>query len=276
MKSKDKTRFNKICKDIKQIKIQGATNVAKYALRAYYLFPNSESKKKLLSLRPTEPMLRNILKIVNKFDKEYILNHFELTQDIINEEIYKLIKKNYVIFTHCHSSSVVKALIYAKKKGKKFEIYNTETRPLYQGRTTAKELSKAGIKVTNFVDSAVDIALDKEQGTDNVDLILLGADAILKDGVINKVGSGVIADLAKIHKIPLYIVSDSWKYSDKKVKLEQRKYNEVWKINKNIKIRNPAFEKIDSKLIKGIISELGVNTYKGFISKVKRTYKEMF
>jgi len=276
MKLTNKQRFNNICKDIKEIKIQGATNVAKAALKSYYLFPSKKTKKKLLSLRPTEPMMYNILKIITKCDESYFLDHFEKTQEMINRQVSKLIKKNDVVFTHCHSSSVVKALIYTKKQGKKFEVYNTETRPLYQGRKTAKELSKAGIKVTNFVDSAIGIALDKEQGTKNVDLVLLGADAILKDGVINKVGSNTIAELAYYQKIPVYIIADSWKYSNKPVKLEQRKYEEVWKKHKNINIRNPAFEKIESKYIKGIISELGKFTLKGFISQVKKKYKLMF
>ena len=33
----NKIRFNSICRKIKEIKIQGATNVAKAALKAYFL-----------------------------------------------------------------------------------------------------------------------------------------------------------------------------------------------------------------------------------------------
>ena len=58
---KKKKKFNKISRDIKSIKIQGARNIAKQALFAYSLFPNKNSKKKLISLRPTEPMLINVL-----------------------------------------------------------------------------------------------------------------------------------------------------------------------------------------------------------------------
>ena len=63
----NKKRFNKICKDIKDIKIQGARNIAKAALYAYSIYPSFSSKKKLLSLRPTEPMLVNVL---NRIEKE--------------------------------------------------------------------------------------------------------------------------------------------------------------------------------------------------------------
>ena len=48
-----KKRFDKICRDIKSVKIQGAANVAKAGFRAYKLFPNKKTKDKILSLRPT-------------------------------------------------------------------------------------------------------------------------------------------------------------------------------------------------------------------------------
>ena len=60
-----KKRFNQIVKDIKEIKIQGARNIAKKALYAYSLIPTRTSKKKLLSSRPTEPMMENILDMGN-------------------------------------------------------------------------------------------------------------------------------------------------------------------------------------------------------------------
>jgi ribose 1,5-bisphosphate isomerase len=266
-----KKKLQKIYSDIKTVKIQGATNVAKAAVKAYLLKPDKKNKERLMELRPTEPALSNALNFLKKWPKEKVLGHFKNAQDKINKLVYKIVKNKEVIYTHCRSTNVVKALLYAKKKGKKFEIYNTETRPLYQGRKTARELGKAGIKVTTFVDAATAIALEKKQETKKADLILLGADAILKDGVINKVGSGMIAELAYLHKIPLYVVADSWKFSPKNVKIEERDFQEVWeKAPKRIKIRNPAFEKVDKKYVKAIISEYGILKYSEFVKKTKK------
>jgi ribose 1,5-bisphosphate isomerase len=261
--AKRQKQFNKICKDIKEIKIQGARNVAKAALKAYFLIPNKSSKKKLLSLRPTEPMMHYVLELAEKGkSKKEILEHFELAQEKINLYVDKLIKNNSVIFTHCHSTNVINALIYSRKKGKKFEIYNTETRPLYQGRKTAKELSKNHIKVTLFVDSAVGVALAKEMKTKKVNAVFLGADAITSQGVINKIGSETIAILAKKNKIPVYIIADSWKYSKAKVPIEQRKINEIWdEAPEKIKIKNPSFEFVPKKYIAGIITENGLKKW---------------
>ena len=268
---KNKKRFNQIVRDIKSIKIQGARNIAKSALKAYHTSPNKKSKNKLLGLRPTEPMLQNVLERAEKEDYKKILRHFDEAQEKINGAVIKIIKNNDVIFTHCHSTNVSNALIHAKKKGKKFEVYNTETRPLFQGRKTAKELRKAGIKVTMFVDSALGVALSREQGTKKASKVFIGADALTKKGVINKVGSEVIAQIAKVNKIPFYVIADSWKFSKKNIPIEQRKLNEVWdKAPKNIKIKNPAFEFVPKKLITGIISEYGLMAYDKFVKKASQ------
>jgi ribose 1,5-bisphosphate isomerase len=257
-------KFNQICRDIKSIKIQGAENVAKRAYYAYKLIPTKSSKKRLIMLRPTEPLLVNLLKIADKYSYSEIIGNLNKNQDRINKEVFRMIKNNSIIFTHCHSTTVIKSLIYSKNKGKKFEVHNTETRSLYQGRKTAKELEKAGIKTTMFIDSAMELAIKKCK------IILLGADAITKKGVINKIGSGLISEIAKDHKIPLYILSDSLKYTDKKIRIEQRPDEEVWENHpKKLRIINPAFEFVPKENITGIISELGVLSYNEFLKRVK-------
>jgi len=262
--------FNKICKDIKSIKIQGARNIAKAGLKAYNLIPTKASKNKLLSQRPTEPMLQRVLDLAEKqISTKEIQEHFNKAQEKINNYVLKIIKNNDIIFTHCHSTNVTQSLINAKKNGKSFEVYNTETRPLYQGRKTAKELSKAKIKITQFVDSGINIALTKKQGTKKATKVFLGADALTKKGIINKVGSELIARIAKQEKIPVYIIADSWKFTNKKIPIEQRGINEVWdQAPKKIKIKNPAFEFVSKKYITKIITEFGIQSYNEFLKRV--------
>ena len=267
---KNKKKFNKIVENIKKIKIQGARNIARAALYAYSLSPTDSSKNKLIKARPTEPMLVNVLRNYESLGYKKTLEHFDEAQEKINKIVLKLIKNNSVIFTHCHSTNVINSLIYAKKHGKKFEVYNTETRPLFQGRKTAKELAKARIKITMFIDSALDDALSGKQGARKPNIVFLGADALLKNGVINKIGSELIAKIAKQIKIPVYIVADSWKFSKNKIPLEQRNLKEVWdNAPKNIKIKNPAFEFVDKKYISGIVTESGFMKYEKFVKRMK-------
>lgn len=268
-----KYRFNRICRNISQVRIQGATNVAKAALKAYSIFPTKQAKLKLLRLRPTEPMLSYVLSLADKMQKKKILEHFNEAQNKINREVFMLIKGNPVIFTHCHSTNVVRALIYAKKHGRHFEIYNTETRPLFQGRKTASELSRAGIKVTNFIDAAASVALapPKFQHLRAASMVFLGADALLKGVVINKTGSRMIAQLAHDYKIPVYIIADSWKYAARGARIEQRNFKEVWNPRQNrIHVKNPAFEAVPKKLITKIITERGTQDYEDFIRSIKK------
>ena len=199
--------------------------------------------------------------------------HFEEVDKKISEFASRKISNSTIIFTHCHSSSVMKALINAKQDGKRFEVHNTETRPLYQGRITAKELSQQGIPVVHYVDSAARIALKK------ADIMLLGADAITSEGkVINKIGSELFAEVADRYDIPLYICSDSWKFDPLSIfgfeeEIEKRSSKEIWPTApKGVAIDNIAFEKIDPDLITGIISELGVYKAEVFVEEIKKVY----
>ena len=262
-----KESLKKIFVDIKSVKIQGATDIAKAAVRAWRLSPGKATARKLLSLRPTEPMLSHVVQLLEKGVSEAeVLGHFYSAQKKMNTEIEKLLRgrKKLVVMTHCHSTNVLKGLLALHKK-KKFFVVNTETRPLYQGRKTARELGNAGVKVETFVDSAMVQAVEK------ADVILFGADALLRKGVVNKIGSRALAELAAAHKKPVYVVADSWKFAPRGVRLEERDFHEVWKkAPKNVIVRNPAFGFIPKKLVKGVISELGKKSLDGFVKAVGR------
>ncbi|MBM3200693.1 hypothetical protein FJZ53_07165 [Candidatus Woesearchaeota archaeon] len=271
--------FEQVCRDIKSLKIQGATNVAKAGIQALKIKHDPASVKKIISLRPTEPALRNAINFSLKDIKknpDLALKHFGEAKKKIIEIGAREIPKDSIVFTHCHASTVTGILKEAFKT-KKFEVHCTETRPLYQGRITAEELASAKIPVTMFVDSAARYALKKSS------IALLGADAILSSGkVANKIGSELFAEVARKYDIPLFICTDSWKFDPLTVwgyteELEKREAKEVWSNPpKGVKISNIAFELISQELITGIISELGVYNPETFIVEVKKAYPWMF
>ena len=260
--------FSKICSDIKNVKIQGAINVAKSALKAYSINPTKNAKRKLISLRPTEPAMFNALNIAEKKSIQFAEQHFTNAQQFINHYVLKMIPSKSIIATHCHSNTLAEALISAHKSGKNFKVVLTETRPLYQGRKTASQLSRAGINVSYFVDAAM------HESIKQADLVMLGADAVTPKGAINKIGSAAIAEIANTHKKPLYIVTDSWKYYSKPLLIEQRPKKEIWsKAPGKINLKNPAFEIVPKKHISKIISELGLNSYSSFLKEAKKELK---
>ena len=272
-------KFEQICKDIKSLKIQGAVNVAKEGVKALKLKHDSDSIKKLIGLRPTEPALRNAIKFSLKDIKknpDKVLKHFENTKKKIAKIGARKIQNGSIVFTHCHSSTVTSIIIEAAKT-KKFEVYCTETRPMFQGRKTAKELADAKIPVTLFVDSAARYALKKS------DIMFIGADAIMSSGkVANKIGSELFAEVAKKYDVPVFVCTDSWKFDPMTIwgyeeEIEKRVTKEVWaNPPKGVNISNIAFELVHPDIIEGVISELGVYNLDSFISEVKKAYTWMF
>ncbi len=274
-----------------KLEIQGARNVAIAAIKALealaeetnaktrkdFLRELEEARVTLFASRATEPLMRNavrwIISQVENSDKEKVhvltkivssssslfLKNLEASKEDISEIGAKRIRDKMVVFTHCHSSTVTYLLSKAKKDGKTFEVVCTETRPVFQGRITAKEMLALGVKTTFIVDSAARSFMR------HADIVIVGADAITSEGnVINKIGTSTIALLARESRKPFYVVSELLKFDPATVcgdyeKIEERSPDEVWKgAPKKLLIRNPAFDVIRRDFIHGVICEEGV------------------
>jgi len=187
----------------------------------------------------------------------------------------KLIKKHMNIMTHCHSWSVVKLLVTAHKQDKDIHVYNTETRPLYQGRKTSQDLVKAGVSDTMITDDSAPFFIDNVYESDiDIDMLIIGSDAIKMDGSIyNKIGSFSLALAARHSKIPVYIVGSLTKVdTENTVKIEQRSGKELRaEAPKWLNIINYAFDMVPAKFITGIITEYGIIKPKD-IKKVVKKY----
>ena len=284
-------------KNIKSLKIQGATSVARACLLALQKLKIKNEKlkieelekvvEKLAHARPTEPLTRNCLSYIlwqvkkgGKLIENIDLMLARLT-DVENEIVKNgvgLIKPGMRILTHCHSSMVENVLKAAHQKGIEFFVYVTETRPRFQGRITAKNLTEAGIKTTMITDSAASSTLSRLDEIE-IDLVLLGCDAISTDGsCVNKVGSYAIGLAAKEAKIPLCIISTLLKFAPetktgKLVNIEERRPSEIWKAPpKELRIIGPAFDFVPADKITSYITEFGVIKPKKIKTKIRRNY----
>lgn len=293
-----------IIKDIKSVKIQGATNVAIASLQALKkkikLFPKIDKQDlihdvdALKNARPTEPMTKNACvylseKINSSKEEDWqkkILSEIDLFLSKINDINYEivergtsLIKKDLVVLTHCHSSLVEKILIESVKRNRNLTVFVTETRPLNQGQITAKNLTRAGVEVVMITDSEAANILangyDKNGKNIKINIVLVGADAINKNGQIafNKTGTYGIAESAHANKIPLYIVSSLLKVSKDKVVIEVRKDSEISSLKRrNFDVYNPAYDAIPAALINGYLTEFGLISSKKIEYFVSRYY----
>lgn len=283
--------YNEIIQKIKDLEIQGARNIAIAAVEAFGLklkeTKDPEELQKahdeLVATRATEPALRNALKycIENYKDDPEIaqkaVEHFAKSKEKIAEYGAKKIHDGMKVFTHCHSSTARAIIEKAWDEGKRFEVYNTETRPKFQGRKTATKLAAKGIPVTHFVDSAGRSMLRK------CDLFLFGCDAVTAEGkLINKIGTEMLAEAAHESRIDAYSCTNAWKFNPltlygEEEEIEQRDTNEVWEDPpKGVKIYNPAFEITSPDMFTGVITELGIYKGESLIEAVKEEYPWMF
>ena len=121
-----------------------------------------------------------------------------------------------------------------------------------------------GIPVTLITDNMVGYVMYKGL----VDKIIVGADRIVRDAVINKIGTYTVAVLAREHNIPFYVAAPLSTFdlniSAKDVIIEERDPKEVTQI-KSIRIAplgvnalNPAFDITPIEYVDAIICERGV------------------
>ena len=202
----------------------------------------------------------------------------------IGENGLELIPDNAKILTHCNTGGLAtgefgtafSVILHAHHAGKLKQVWVDETRPLLQGsRLTAWELQKAEIPFNLNVDSAA--AFLMQQG--KVDLVILGADRITKNGdTANKIGTYSLAVLADAHNIPFYVAApystiDMELETGSEIEIEQRDADEVTNFgNKQtapdkVDVYNPAFDITPNHLISAIITEKGV---------IKPNYKTNF
>jgi methylthioribose-1-phosphate isomerase len=193
----------------------------------------------------------------------------------IGEHGSKLISSGDAILTHCNAGAlatvdygtalgVVRA---AWEQGKRISVIATETRPNLQGaRLTAYELKTMGIPFVLITDNMVGYVMSKRL----VNCVITGADRIVKDAVINKIGTYSIAVLAREHHIRFYAAAPlstfDLNHATKDVTIEERSSEEITRIGSGIiaprgtKTLNPAFDVTPMRYVTAIICEKGVFT----------------
>ena len=187
----------------------------------------------------------------------------------------ELIKDGFVVLTHCNAGPLATAgygtalgvIKAAWEQGKKIEVIVTETRPLLQGaRLTAWELMQEKIPATLITDSMAGYFLSRGK----ISCVIVGADRIAANGdTANKIGTYILAVLAKENGIPFYVAAptssiDLSLSSGEEIPIEERNPEEVTSIKgvrlapKGVTAANPAFDITPHRYITAIITEKGI------------------
>jgi len=205
--------------------------------------------------------------------------------EILNEDIKinrtmgslgaALLEDGACVLTHCNAGALATAghgtalgvIRSAVEVGKNITVIADETRPFLQGaRLTAWEMVQEGIPVSLISDNMSGHLMSHGE----VDAIVVGTDRVASNGdVANKIGTYMVAVLAKRHNIPFYVACplstiDLSITSGSEIPIEERPIEEVtgyrdfqWAA-KGISVRNPAFDVTPADLVTAIITEKGV------------------
>ena len=179
------------------------------------------------------------------------------------------------VLTHCNTGALatggdgtaLAVITTAWSRGRRFEVFADETRPLFQGaRLTAWELVQRGIPVTVLVDGAAAQLLR----TGRVAACIVGADRITARGdVANKIGTYSLALAAAAHGVPFFVAAPSSTFDltledGGDIPIEERAADEVLRplgvpaAPQGAAAYNPAFDVTPARLIRGIVTERGV------------------
>jgi len=171
-------------------------------------------------------------------------------------EALTLISDGATIMTHSRSSTVLRALLLAKERGRNFGVLCTESRPICEGRELATQLAQQGIDVTLFTDAAM------AHFVSQIDLAMVGADSLSSQGVVNKMGTHALALVAKAHGVPFYALCGTEKFlpSDyPRMEIELKDPREVWEDSpKGVTVLNYYFDLTPLECVSGLVTEKGL------------------
>jgi methylthioribose-1-phosphate isomerase len=306
--TKEVTITLKTCEDVAEaietMKIRGAPLLgaaAAYALALTACNSKAKTKQKLIreleksakTIRATRPTAVNLFwaldRTLNKArtasgrtdqvaalvveEANRIAEEDAATNRLIGKHGANLIHDGDAVLTHCNAGALATVdfgtalgvLKAAWQQGKRFRVYVDETRPLLQGsRLTAYELKREGIPVTVMTDSTAGYVMHKRM----VNKVMVGADRIVRDAVINKIGTFTAAVLAKEHRVPFYVAAPKstfdLEHAAADIVIEERKPEEVTHIGSNriapegVDVLNPAFDVTPLRYVSAIVCETGV------------------
>ncbi len=187
-----------------------------------------------------------------------------------------LIENDSTVLTHCNAGALATGGVWgtalgvirgAINQGKNISVIADETRPYLQGaRLTAWELLQDDIPVTLITDNMSGHMMKKGK----VQAVVVGSDRIAANGdVANKIGTYMVAVLARQHNIPFYVAAplstvDLNCPTGDEIPIEERDIREITHIKdiqlspEGISVSNYAFDVTPTEFVTAIITEKGV------------------
>ena len=173
----------------------------------------------------------------------------------IAAEALQVILPGTTLLTHSRSSTVLGALLHVRSAGTDFGVVCTESRPLYEGRTLAEELSRAGIPTTLVTDAEIGLVMER------VGVVVVGADAVSLKGMVNKTGTYGLALVARAHGRPFHSLCGTQKFLPEQYPyfdIERKDPVEVWPAHPpEVNVLNYYFDLTPLQYVTSLVTEEG-------------------
>ena len=163
------------------------------------------------------------------------------------------------VMTHSYSSTVVALLKDIASRGRDIDIIITRSGTGRTGEKIARELGDCGLPITFVDDTAVGLYMPM------VNKVLLGADTVCTDGVVNGVGSYPLALMAARHRVPIYILADTLKFDTGLIRedvdvedIDGEELIDPANLPQAVSVSNPHFDMTPLELITGVVTEQGI------------------
>lgn len=153
------------------------------------------------------------------------------------------------------SSSTVRAAVRERHAEGKLRVVCLESRPMNEGHLMAEALARDGVPVLLAVDAAAHCLLP------SADVVLLGADSIGDRGMVNKIGSRVLAASARSMGIPVLVAADRTKLLPPGFPQpveDDRPTEEVGRTLSGVRIWNRYFETLPLDEVTSVVTDSGV------------------
>ena len=240
---------------MRQDKISGAAEIEPMMMKLILKYVEREglfdTSMKMLKAYPSMGSLWNIANFAFLYGKEAEkkFEEMKMASEKLIRKATSIIKDGTTVATYSRSSTVLKILKECKEK--EIRIMCSEARPRYEGRKLAREL------YTDFeIFFSTDVSLLSM--IENADIILIGADAITENNMVNKVGTSVLASYAMEMDKPLYVATTSYK-AFPYVFIKEESKREIWEnAPPNVKIKNFYFDATPISKISYFITENGL------------------
>ncbi|HVP22729.1 MAG TPA: hypothetical protein VMS77_02305 [Conexivisphaerales archaeon] len=219
----------KVIKEVKADRSTGAIGLAIKALDAFKPLgetPGSDIKmvrgvsRQLLKARPTMVCVGNAsselcCRVIDKLgegdagkfasaEAEKLQRKMVLSRIAIANAFAQYLSRPVVVLTVSDSQTVLETL--RRSKEMLAQVFVTVSDPGGEGRALSEKLSSGGIRNILVPDMVVGSIMPK------VDVVLLGADAVLSDGsVVNKLGSNTAAKIAYVEGKQVFFLAEAMK-----------------------------------------------------------------